>query len=259
MEKFYKRFIAFIILPILAAASPFLIFASIGDSTPFDWYFKPTSDNSQPEVIPEADFIDNYNTVYLGSPNEQTIYLTFDAGYDNGYHEQILNTLKDKNVKAAFFIDGNFVKTNPDIVKRMYNEGHLVCNHSLKHPDMTKLVDFNAYKEQITKWETLVTELGVTPTKYFRFPSGRFSKLALDYNEKLGLTTVFWSFAYYDWDENKQPSLDAAKQKIYSRIHNGAVVLLHSTSKTNCEILPDVIDDLRLKGYTFQTLDNFKK
>lgn len=259
MEKIYKRFIAFIIIPVVAAAYPFLIFANPQNSQPYDWYFKPTSDNSQPDVIPEAGFIDEYNTVYLGNPDEKTLYLTFDAGYDNGFHTTILDTLKDKNVKAAFFVDGNFVKTNPDIVKRMYNEGHLVCNHTLKHPDMTKLVDFGAYEKQVTEWEELILQLGLKPTKYFRFPSGRFSKLALDYNERLGLKTVFWSFAYYDWDEKDQPSQSGAKEKIYSRIHNGAVILLHSTSETNSKILPDVIDKLRLDGYTFESLENFKK
>ena len=259
MEKLYKRFIGFIILPVLAAAFPFLMFAGSKDTAPYDWYFKPTTDNTQPQVIPEADFLDNYDTLYLGNADNQTLYLTFDAGYDNGYHIKILDTLKDKNVKAAFFVDGNFVKTNPDLIKRMYDEGHLVCNHTLKHPDMTKLIDYSSYEKQITEWEKLIYDLGYTPTKYFRFPSGRFSKQALDYNQKLGLKTVFWSFAYYDWDTNDQPSAAGAKEKIYSRIHNGAVILLHSTSKTNCEILPEVIDTLRQKGYTFESLENFKK
>lgn len=259
MEKLYKRFLAFIIVPVIIAAFPFLVFANTGAAAPYDWYFKPSKDNSQPQVIPEADFISEYNTVYLGSADTPTLYLTFDAGFDNGYHEKILDTLKEKNVKAAFFVDGNFVKTNPEIVKRMDAEGHLVCNHSLKHPDMTKYTSFEEYSKQITGWEQLISDLGLTPKKYFRFPSGRFSKQALEYNEQLGLTTVFWSFAYYDWEESNQPSHSAAMDKIYSRVHNGAVILLHSTSKTNCEILPQVIDDLRAKGYTFESLENFKK
>lgn len=259
MEKIYKRFIALIIMPVIAAALPFLVFADTKDSMPYDWYFKPAKDNVQPVVTPEADFIDSYNTIYLGNSASPILYLTFDAGFDNGCHERILNTLKDKQVTAAFFVDGNFVKSNPEIVKRMYDEGHLVCNHSLKHPDMTKLTDFATYSKQITDWEKLISDLGYTPNKYFRFPSGRFSKLALDYNEKLGITSVFWSFAYYDWDKDKQPDKESAKEKIYSRIHNGAVILLHSTSETNTEILGDVIDDLRAKGYTFESLTNFKK
>ncbi len=259
MEKIYKRFLAFILLPVIIAVIPFLVFADSGDTAAFDWYFKPTNDNSQPKLIPEADFIDNYNVISIGNADSKTLYLTFDAGYDNGYHELILDTLSQKNVKAAFFVDGNFVKTNPDIVKRMYADGHIVGNHTLKHPDMTTLTDYETYSKQITEWDKLIKELGLTPTGYFRFPSGRFSKRALEYNEKLGLTTVFWSFAYYDWDESDQPLHNSAKEKIYSRIHNGSVILLHSTSKTNCEILPDIIDRLRIDGYTFESLDNFKK
>lgn len=259
MEKLYKRFIGFIILPVIAAAFPFLVFANTGDAAPFDWYFKPAQDNAQPQVIPEADFLDEYDTVYLGSPDTPAIYLTFDAGYDSGYHERILDTLKEKNVKAAFFVDGNFVKSNPELVKRMDAEGHLVCNHSLKHPDMTKLLSFAEYEKQIKGWEELISGIGLTPRKLFRFPGGRFSKQTLEYNKQLGLTTVFWSFAYYDWDNDSQPTHETALNKIYSRVHNGAVLLLHSTSKTNCEILPQVIDGLHEKGYIFESLENFKR
>ena len=259
MEKLYKRFVLFILLPVVFAAFPFLIFASSKDSSPYDWYFKPTDDNTQPQLCPEADFLKDYDVISIGNANEKTLYLTFDAGYDNGYHTAILDALKQKNVSAAFFVDGNFVKSNPEIVKRMESEGHLVCNHSLKHPDMTKIVDFSLYEKQITEWENLVADIGVTPQKYFRFPSGRFSKLALEYNKKLGIKTVFWSFAYYDWDEKEQPDNKAALEKIYSRVHNGAVLLLHSTSQTNSEILVEMIDTLRSQGYTFKSLVDFKK
>ncbi len=259
MEKLYKRFIMIILLPVIIAAFPFLVYAGDGQNAKFDWYFKPTNDNSQPEVIPEADFLDDYDVIYLGNKDEKTLYLTFDAGFDNGYHDDILDTLLQKNVKAAFFVDGNFVKTNPDIVKRMANEGHLVCNHSKNHPDMTRYLSYEEYSAQITGWNDLVKQLGITPNGYFRFPSGKFSKKALEFNKKLGLTSVFWSFAYYDWVEDDQPSESAAKEKIYSRVHNGAVLLLHSTSKTNAKILSDVIDDLKTQGYTFKSLTEFKK
>ncbi len=259
MEKLYKRFLIFIIMPVIIAALPFSVFAGSEKSVAYDWYFKPTNDNTQPQLCPEADFLEQFDVISIGNKEHKNIYLTFDAGYDNGYHNQILDTLKQKNVKAAFFIDGNFVKSNPEIVKRMANEGHLVCNHSLSHPNMTKIVDFNTYKKQITEWEKLVSDLGIPVQKYFRFPSGRFSHLALEYNQKLKLKTVFWSFAYYDWDENEQPGETAATEKIMSRIHNGAVILLHSTSKTNSKILSDVIDLARAKGYTFKSLDEFKK
>lgn len=259
MEKLYKRVLAFIVLPVVVAAFPLLVIANTGDAAPYDWYFKPTQDGSQPQVIPEADFIDDYNVIYLGASDAPTLYLTFDAGYDNGYHEKILDTLAQKGVPAAFFVDGNFVKSNPQLVKRMDAEGHLVCNHSKNHPDMTKYHSFEEYAKQIEGWEELVTDLGVTPQKFFRFPSGRFSKQALIFNEQLGVTSVFWSFAYYDWDKDKQPSAQEAKDKILSRVHNGAVLLLHSTSQTNCEVLGEVIDALRERGYTFASLVDFRK
>ncbi len=259
MEKLYKSFLFIIVVPVIVAAFPFLMYANADSDTAYDWYFKPTTDNSQPEVIPEADFLDNYNVIYLGDKDKKTLYLTFDAGYDNGYHNTILDVLKQKNVKAAFFVDGNFIKSNAEIVKRMAAEGHLVCNHSKNHPDMTKYSSLEEYSEQINGWNELIENLGITPNGYFRFPAGKFSKKALEYNKELGLTTVFWSFAYYDWVEDDQPSHDFAKQKIYSRIHNGAVLLLHSTSKTNSEILSDVIDDLTAKGYKFEALTSFKR
>lgn len=259
MEKLYKRFITIILVPVIVAAFPFLMYANADSERAYDWYFKPADDNTQPEVIPEADFLDSYDTIYLGNKDEKTLYLTFDAGYDNGYHTAILDTLKQKNVKAAFFVDGNFVKSNPELVKRMSSEGHLVCNHSKNHPDMTKYSSFDDYSAQINGWNELVTQLGITPNGFFRFPMGKFSKRALEYNKQLGITSVFWSFAYYDWVEDDQPSPDSAKKKIYSRIHNGAVLLLHSTSKTNAHILPDVIDRLTADGYTFKPLTEFKR
>ena len=195
----------------------------------------------------------------LGSPDEKILYLTFDAGYDNGYHQFILDTLKEKNVPATFFVDGNFVKSHPSLVIRMNEEGHIIGNHSENHADMTTLADFDSYSKEITEWEACVKDLDITPSKYFRFPMGRFSERSLAYNKRLDITSVFWSFAYYDWDTNSQPSEDVAFQKICSRVHNGAVLLLHSTSKTNCAILPRVIDKLRAEGYTFKSLDEFKK
>lgn len=259
MENVYKRFLSFIIMPVIIAAFPFLVFASDDQNKAYEWYFKPNTTNSQPEVIPEATFINDYDVMYYGSDSDKAIYLTFDAGYDSGYHNAILDTLLRKNVKAAFFVDGNFVKSNPELIKRMYNEGHLVCNHTKNHPDMTSYSSFDEYSKQITEWEQLIKDLGFEPTKYFRFPSGKFSKKALEYNSQLGLKTVFWSFAYYDWVDDAQPTHDYAKNKIYSRVHNGAILLLHSTSKTNSEILGDVIDHLQTNGYYFETLDNFKE
>ncbi len=258
MEKTYKRFLVIILIPVIIAAFPFLVFASVTDTAAYDWYFKPTDDGTVPELCPEAQFLSDYDVIDVDKSGEKVLYLTFDAGYDNGYHKMILDTLFDKKVPAAFFIDGNFVKQNSDIVRRMQLEGHVIGNHSKSHPDMTTLHDFSAYSKQITEWEDSVTDLGLTPSKYFRFPMGRFSERALEYNKRLGVTSVFWSFAYYDWDNDKQPTHAEAFDKIYSRVHDGAVILLHSTSRTNAEILSRVIDKLRADGYTFKSLEDYK-
>ncbi len=256
MKQTVRRVSLYILLPVMLVTLPFAVrvFAA-GDGTPYDWYFKPKSDHTQPEVLPEAAFLGDYkNVLYLGPAEEKALYLTFDAGYDNGNTAKILDVLKEKNAPGAFFVDGNFVKSNPDLVKRIGGEGHLLGNHSLSHADMSSLADFEKYKEQITGWEDLVTKAGGAPTKYFRFPCGRFSKRALDYNEKLGLKSVFWSFAYYDWDISQQPGRTAALNKMVERTHNGEILLLHAVSSTNADILGEYIDKMRALGYRFGAL-----
>jgi peptidoglycan-N-acetylmuramic acid deacetylase len=223
----------------------------------YDWYFKPAKNNVQPEVIPEAkSFIDKYDTWYLGSPNDKVLYLTFDAGFDNGYHEKILDVLKKQNIPATFFVDGNFVKTKPDLVNRIISEGHILGNHSLNHPDMTKKTEFEDFKKQITGWEELVKTAtgGKEGSKFFRPPMGKFSELSLQYTKELGYRTVFWSFAYADWEQDKQPEAEYAKRIIKARVHNGCVMLLHSTSRTNAVILDDLLTELKSEGYRFDTL-----
>lgn len=259
MKRHFRLSLLYIVLPLLAISLPLLWqVKAAADTKSVDWYFKPTKDHSQPALCPEADFLKQYRKVIaLGSAEQKTLYLTFDAGFDNGYHDDILDTLKEKGVKAAFFVDGNFVKTNPDLVKRITGEGHILGNHTLKHPDMSAITDFSAYRTQVEGWENLVREAGAEPTNFFRFPSGKFSERCMEYNQTLGLTTVFWSFAYYDWDTDAQPDPAAALQKIASRMHNGAVVLLHSTSATNAEILGEYIDQMRNESYTFKPLTEF--
>ena len=162
----------------------------------YDWYFKPNKENKKPQVIPEAmGFIDNYDTYYYAKGDDKVLYLTFDAGFDNGYHEPILNTLKEKGVKAAFFVDGNFVKKNPELAKRIVSDGHLLCNHSLSHPDTSKISDFEKYKEQLDGWQKIAEEtVGQTLPKIFRPPMGKFSETSLKWSKELGYITVFWSF-----------------------------------------------------------------
>lgn len=215
-----------------------------------DWYAKFSSRGGLPTVMPEAaGFFDESNAIFMGSAQTRKVYLTFDAGYENGCTARILDVLAENGIQAAFFLDGNYLRRNPELTARMAAEGHLVCNHTLKHPDMTKLTDFNLYKQQIEEWEKLCGTIGVSHAKLYRPPMGKFSRLSLSYDSKLGYRTVFWSIAYADWDQKRQPTAADALSLLTSKAHNGAIYLLHSISTTNAQILPELIDRLRADGY----------
>ena len=229
------------------------------------WYCKRTKDHSQPPLPPEFSFIGKYGGLYIDNKNcdsksvEKKVYLTFDVGYENGNVEKILNIMKDNDVKGAFFILSNVINTSPNLVKRMSDEGHLVCNHTSSHKDMTKIHDREEFFKELSSLEMLYKDCtGMEMAKYFRPPEGRFNENTLKYANELGYKTVFWSFAYADWDNNKQMSAEAAKTKIFDNIHNGAVILLHPTSATNAMILDDVIKELKSMGYMFGTLDEIQ-
>ncbi|MBQ3141460.1 MAG: polysaccharide deacetylase family protein [Clostridia bacterium] len=249
-----KKFTALLTAAALLLALP--LSASALSAKGLSWYIHREKGSTSPSVMPEASaFFSSYDGIFMGDPAQKTVYLTFDAGYDNGNMPLILDTLRDKGVFAAFFLDGNFVKRNAELVRRIADEGHLVCNHTLNHPDMTKYSTLEQYSAQITGWEELVTALGVTPSKFLRPPSGLFSEQTLAFDRQLGYKTVFWSAAYLDWDVNKQMAPSEALPKLMSRVHNGAVVLLHSVSSTNAKILPQFIDALRADGYSFGSLE----
>ena len=227
----------------------------------YSWYCKRVSDNKQPPLPSEFSFINDYDGIWLNTKREveddrKVAYLTFDAGYENGNVSKILDVLKEKNVPGAFFILINLVKTNPDLVKRMTDEGHFVCNHTAHHKDMSKITDKTEFEKEFNELNAAYRELtGEEIRRFYRPPEGRFSKLNLEYANSLGYKTVFWSFAYADWDNANQPSPEYAKKKILDNIHNGAVLLLHPTSSVNAQILGDVIDEMRSRGYEFGTLD----
>ena len=237
--------------------------ASVGSHSlnkEYDWYIKPNEDGAQPQGNEQAGFIKDYHTCYVGSPDEKVIYLTFDAGYENGNTASILDTLKKHNAPAAFFLVGSYFKRNPDLVKRMAAEGHLVCNHSMTHKNMAKITDFESYKAEIKKAEEVcLQETGCTMAPFFRPPEGKFSEQSLKYNQDLGYTTVFWSFAYVDWYNDKQPSEEEGMKKIIGRTHPGAIVLLHSNSKTNTRILDRVISKWEEMGYSLKSLNELVK
>ena len=224
----------------------------------FSWYFKPNNTHQMPEVIPEAAFIRDHAVIYGGSPEKKRLYLTFDAGYENGNVEKILDILQEKNVPGAFFILPQLAKENPSLVKRMRAEGHVIGNHTKSHRDMSKITDFEEFSAELTAAESILRETtGLQMDKFYRPPEGRFSEQNLAFAEKLGYTTVFWSLAYADWDNNKQMPPARALELILSRTHNGCVALLHPTSATNAAILGSYIDALRAQGYSFGSLTEF--
>lgn len=197
-----------------------------------------------------------YHAYYRGDTSQKKVYLTFDCGYENGNTSSILDTLKKQNVKAAFFVVGHYIDTSADLVKRMTEEGHIVGNHTYHHPDMAKIQDKASFEKEIKSLEEAYeAAVGQPMKKFYRPPQGKYSKENLQMANELGYRTIFWSLAYVDWQVDKQPSHDEAMKKLTTRIHPGAVILLHSTSKTNAEILDQLITEWKKMGYTFGTLD----
>ena len=199
-----------------------------------------------------VDQLKKYDAAYLGNTQEKVLYLTFDAGYENGCTEQILDALKKHNVPDAFFLVGNYIQKNADLVRRMVSEGHTVGNHTMHHYDMSKLSDPAAFAKELEDLERIVQEtVGQPMEKYYRPPQGIYREENLRQAKELGYKTVFWSLAYVDWKNDAQPTAETAFQKLLPRTHPGAVVLLHSTSKTNAAILDELLTKWEQQGYHF--------
>ena len=218
---------------------------------------QPPVGNATPEYLAK------YNAYYIAGSNGKAddsksakpVYLTFDAGYENGYTEIILDILKEKKVPAAFFLVGNYIEEKPELVKRMEAEGHIVGNHTMHHPDMSAIADEEAFKSEISELEdTYRNAVGKEIPKFYRPPQGKYSEANLQQASRLGYTTLFWSLAYVDWLENDQPDETESINLLNKRIHPGAIVLLHSTSKTNSRILGELIDGWKSKGYEFRSV-----
>ncbi|MBO5869684.1 MAG: polysaccharide deacetylase family protein [Clostridia bacterium] len=243
------------VLLIIAVLSVFSVSAT-SDCEKINWHYKTNGSNTRPNILSGKQIEGLENALYIGNVDDKTIYLTFDAGYSNENVEKTLDVLKSHDIKAAFFILPGIIKNSEDVVRRMADEGHLVCNHTASHGDMSKITDIADFKNELNRLETLYYDTyGLEMAKYFRPPEGSFSAKTLEFCEELGYTPVFWSFAYADWDNNKQPNPEKAKEKIFSQLHDGMVMLLHPTSKTNADILDDVITEFKSRGYTFGTLD----
>ncbi len=223
------------------------------------WYI-PRNGNKQPNFSTEAKSVSEHGGYYMDTSLnddsvEKKLYLTFDFGYENGNVEKILDTLRDENVPAAFFVLDNPILKNTNLIIRMASEGHLVCNHTKNHKDLT-CASAEEIEKNLTALEKLYEqETGKQMSKYFRFPEGKYSAESMDIIKRLGYKTIFWSFAYDDWDNCRQPNSQKAIKKVMDNTHNGAVILLHPTSTVNAQILPILIKEWRALGYSFGTLD----
>ena len=244
-----------LIAVVIALAVSVSVFASSALSTG-SWGLSFRQEGAPPIGNAGKDQLRQYQAAYIGNVGEKVLYLTFDAGYENGCTAKILDTLKEKQVPAAFFLVGNYIRQSPDLVRRMVAEGHTVGNHTMHHYDMSRLSDKAAFSKELTDLEALYKEtVGQELPKFYRPPQGIYSEENLKMAQELGYQTVFWSLAYVDWNNDAQPTKETAFSKLLPRTHNGAVVLLHSTSKTNAEILGELIDKWKAMGYRFGTLD----
>ena len=220
------------------------------------WGLSFPSSGATPNGPASEEKLREYDAAYVGNSEEKVLYLTFDAGYENGYTAQILDTLQKHNVKAAFFLVGNYLQKNGDLVRRMVEEGHIVGNHTMTHPDMSAITDKAAFEKELAGPEALFQELtGKEMPRFYRPPRGVYSEENLKMAQELGYHTVFWSLAYKDWENDKQPTAEYAMGKLIPRTHNGAVILLHSTSKTNAQVLDELLTQWEALGYRFETID----
>ncbi|MBC7764887.1 MAG: delta-lactam-biosynthetic de-N-acetylase [Hyphomonadaceae bacterium] len=220
------------------------------------FYFLP-QDNHQPSKVDATleKLYNQYNAIYIHHTTQKVIYLTFDEGYENGYTPSILDTLKANHVKAAFFITGEFIKTQPNLVKRMVAEGHTIGNHSVTHPSMPEITDDSKLQAEILGVERTFHDMFGKKMTYFRAPRGEYSERTLAITKSLGYRSVFWSFAYADWDTKAQKGADNAYNVVMNRLHPGEVLLLHAVSKDNTEALDRIIKAVQARGYVFKTLD----
>ena len=231
---------------------------TVSADTETSWGLSFREEGAPPEGNASAEYLSRFGAYYIDEKGarDKTIYLTFDAGYENGNTEDILDVLKEKDVPAAFFVVGNFVEDEPEILRRMEAEGHIVGNHTMTHPDMASIADIDEFRGELTELEEAHKAVtGKEMKKFYRPPRGVYSENNLKQAQDMGYTTVLWSLAYEDWYENDQPTREEALNLLNKRIHPGAIVLLHSTSKTNARILGELIDGWREKGYKFESID----
>ena len=226
-------------------------------NTKIEWGIKRGNNHEQPDLgSKNRSLIEKYNGMAMGNKDSKNIYVTFDLGYEAGYTTKILDVLKGNNVPVAFFITAHYVNTASDLVQRMIDDGHIIGNHTVNHKSMPSISETELEKELMNLHTSIYEKFGYE-MKYMRPPKGEYSERALNTTVKLGYVPVMWSFAYADWDEAKQPSQNEGINKIINNVHNGEIMLLHATSKTNMEILDTVIKQIKDMGYEFKSLDEF--
>lgn len=224
------------------------------------WGLSFQEEGKRPAGNATIDDLKQYNAYYASDTDEKILYLTFDAGYENGNTPAILEALKKHQAPAVFFAVGNFIKDNPDLIKRMITEGHIVGNHTMTHPDMSQISSMESFQKELEGVEELYTSVTGEPmTKFYRPPRGVYSTENLSMAKELGYSTFFWSLAYVDWIQEQQPSKEEAFQKLIPRIHPGTIVLLHNTSSTNAAILDELLTKWEEMGYHFASLDDLIK
>lgn len=221
-----------------------------------NWGLSFQTEGQPPVANATMDELKQFDAYYAGNTQEKILYLTFDAGFENGNTPAILDALKKHQAPAAFFLVGNYLTTSPELVKRMVAEGHTVGNHTFHHPDMSKISTKEAFAKELSELESLYQETTGQPlTKFYRPPQGKYSEANLQMAKEMGYKTFFWSLAYVDWYQDKQPTREEAFNKLLGRIHPGAIVLLHSTSSTNAEILDELLTKWEEMGYQFHSLE----
>ena len=233
--------------------------SAITCSSEGNWGLSFQTDGEPPIANASMEELAKFNAYYAQNTTEKVLYLTFDAGFENGNTPIILDALKKHSAPATFFVVGTYIESNPDLIKRMEKEGHIVGNHTYHHPDMTKLSSLSAFEKELKDVENAYTNVtGKEMTKFYRPPQGKYNENNLQMAKDLGYHTFFWSLAYVDWQENNQPTKEEAFDRLLTRVHPGAIVLLHSTSKTNGEILDELLTKWEEMGYQFKSLDTIK-
>ena len=242
--------VVFVLIGILILSATCNVFAE-------SWGVYFPKDGGRPEANATAEHLAQFDAFYVGNESDKVLYLTFDAGYEKDFTAGILDTLKKHEVPATFFLVGTYIRDYPQLVKRMVEEGHIVANHTMSHPDMSKIADIESFTKELSRVEEIYKELiGEDIPKFYRPPKGIYNETNLKHAQELGYKTVFWSTAYKDWEVDNQPSKEEAFAKLIPRTHPGAIILLHNVSKTNAEIMDELLTRYKEMGYRFESLNH---